>query len=243
MDSDFWCLKGSQPLSHFCFVFVRCHENSDKDYFIPLFHGITSISPAVCSALLNCCDSPRIRLQHFSLDKSRMRGCRGDARYQCDGEEGVSSRGTDITLLHWRRQVRLNLWRSFIICGATTESEASEQQRHCTGVSVFFYHPPSPLCFLSVFSCLFLLSAAPWSACQRFRRLCSLSKWFSSGCQWNFVSVSQLSSQSPTHLSDTAVTLCLLIKVRLRGDSLRRQLSFHLFGSDSLWNNFGASSR
>lgn len=153
MDSDFWCLKGSQPLSHFCFVFVRCHENSDKDYFIPLFHGITSISPAVCSALLNCCDSPRIRLQHFSLDKSRMRGCRGDARYQCDGEEGVSSRGTDITLLHWRRQVRLNLWRSFIICGATTESEASEQQRHCTGMSVFFYHPPLPALFSL---CLFL---------------------------------------------------------------------------------------
>lgn len=88
VDSDFWCLKGSQPLSHFCFVFVRCHENSDKDYFIPLFHGITSISPAVCSALLNCYDSPRIRLQHFSLHESRMRGCRVDARYQCDGEEG-----------------------------------------------------------------------------------------------------------------------------------------------------------
>lgn len=100
-------------------------------------------------------------------------------------------------------------------------TKSAEQQRQDqkqvsnkdnTDMTVSFFHSHS--LFLSVSFCLFLVPAAPWSACQLFQCLCSLSKSFYSDSQWNFVSVSQLSTQSPTPtVRHSRYTLLIIAKL------------------------------
>lgn len=188
-------------------------------------------------------------LSGFCFTRTEREVSRGDGQYHWDG--GVMERrvflmgngynqsvSVPLVLRRWQVLHYMQWGRcwSFIICRATARgSEASEQQRYYTDMSVSFFRSLTlSLCFfLCVSSRLFLLPAAQWSACQHCRCLCSLSKSLHSDCQWNFVSVSQLSTQSPTHLSDTAVTLCLLIIAKLRGNP-QQQLSFQLFTSN-IW--------
>lgn len=190
-------------------------------------HSIISISPAVCSALLNCYDSAHIRLWAASRELNER-----FAEVTCGIIEtagwwrgGFSSRGNSYNP---GVSVPLMLWSPALLAADEVSSSAEQQQEDQTQASnkdiIQTCQSPSfrslapSLCFvLCVSSCLSLLAAALWSACQHCRRLCSLRKSFNSDCQWNFVSVSQLSTQSPTHLSDTAVTLCLVMIARLRG--------------------------
>lgn len=106
---------------------------------------------------------------------------------------------------------------------AARGSDTSEQQGYYTNTSVSFFCISLSLS-LSLFrslcaaACLLLLPAAPLISLSALPMPCSKSESLYSDCQWNFVSVSRLSTQSSTHLSDTAVTLCLLIIARLQKD-------------------------
>lgn len=142
----------------------------------------------------------------FKPPQSRMRclrrWCAEWLSQLCDEGGGVSFQTVDISSVSgfpWC----LEDGESCITCDEDADevSSSAEQRRqdqkqasrgYNADATVFSFALHS--LFLSVSLCLFLVPAVLWSACQLFQCLCSLSKLFYSDSQWNFVSLSQLST-------------------------------------------------